>query len=108
MGRSPLRIIRIQTGCTYAKITGPDLLQPDQEGTFEVVINPKNVPQKLTTATAILFTDSPRTPQVYLTIAGAAKRFAMLSADICDFGEIIHQNDASKENKTMCKCTIKS
>ena len=99
VGRSPLRIIRIQIGCTYAKITGPDLLQPDQEGTFEVVINPKNVPQKLTTATVILFTDSPRTPQVYLTIVGAAKRFAMLSADICDFGEIIHQTTHQKKIK---------
>ena len=97
VGRSPLKITRIQTGCTYAKITGPKLLQPDEEGMFNVVLNPKNVPEKVTTATAILFTDSPRTPQVYLTIVASAKRFATLSADICDFGQVIQKTTHEKK-----------
>lgn len=88
-GKSPLRVERIRAGCSYAKITGPKLIQPNEEGTFEVVLNPKTVPTNATAATAILFTDSPRTPQVYLTIVAASKRFATLSTEICDFGQII-------------------
>ena len=87
-GRSPLRIERIRAGCSYARITGPETIQPDEEGTFEVVLNPKIIPPDAKAATAILFTDSPRTPQVYLTIVAVSKRFATLSADICDFGQI--------------------
>lgn len=87
-GKTTLKINRIKAGCSYAKITGPEMLQPNGEGTFKVVLNPKNVPSDATAATAILFTDSPRTPQVYLTIVAAAKQFATLSAEICDFGQI--------------------
>ena len=87
-GRSPLRIERIRTGCSYANITGPKLIQPNEEGTFKVVLDPKTVPSDAKAATAILFTDSPRTPQVYLTIVAVSKRFAMLSAEICDFGQV--------------------
>ncbi len=98
-GRSPLRIERIRAGCSYAKITGPEMIQPNEEGTFEVVLDPKTVPPDATTATAILFTDSSRTPQVYLTIVAASKRFATLSADICDFGQILPETTHKKKIK---------
>ena len=98
-GRSPLRIERIRAGCSYAKITGPEMIQPNEEGTFEVVLDPKTVPPDATTATAILFTDSPRTPQVYLTIVAASKRFATLSADICDFGQVVPKTTHEKKIK---------
>ncbi len=98
-GRSPLRIEKIRAGCSYAKITGPKLIQPNEEGTFKVVLNPKIVPPDAKAATAILFTDSPRTPQVYLTIVASAKRFATLSADICDFGQIIPETTHKKKIK---------
>ncbi len=99
VGRSPLRIERIRAGCSYAKITGPKLIQPNEEGTFKVVLNPKTVPSDATPATAILFTDSPRTPQVYLTIVAASKRFATLSAEICDFGQIVPGTTHEKKIK---------
>ena len=98
-GRSPLRIERIRAGCSYAKVTGPKLIQPNEEGTFEVVLDPKTVPPDATTATAILFTDSSRTPQVYLTIVAASKRFATLSTEICDFGQIIPGTTHEKKIK---------
>ncbi len=98
-GRSPLRIKRIQTGCSYAKITGPELLQPNEEETFDVVLNPKIVPTDAKAATAILFTDSPRTPQVYLTIIAVSKRFATLSAEICDFGQVLSETTHEKKVK---------
>ena len=98
-GGSPLRIERIRAGCSYAKITGPKLIQPNEEGTFKVVLNPKIVPTDARAATAILFTDSPRTPQVYLTIVAASKRFATLSADICDFGQILPETIHEKKLK---------
>lgn len=99
VGRSPVRIERIRAGCSYAKINGPKLIQPDEEGTFEVVLNPKIVPPDAKAATAILFTDSARTPQVYLTIVAASKRFATLSAKICDFGQIIPETTHEKKIK---------
>lgn len=98
-GKNPLRIERIRAGCSYAKITGPKLIQPNEEGTFEVVLNPKTVPSDATPATAILFTDSPRTPQVYLTIVAASKRFATMSADICDFGQVLSETTHKKKIK---------
>ncbi len=98
-GRSPLRIEKIRAGCSYAKITGPKLLQPDEEGTFNVVLNPKIVPTDAKAATAILFTDSPTTPQVYLTIVAVSKRFATLSAEICDFGQVLSETTHEKKVK---------
>ena len=98
-GRSPLKIKRIKAGCPYAKITGPKLIQPNEEGTFKVVLDPEIVPPDATAATAILFTDSPRTPQVYLTIIANAKQFATLSAEICDFGQIVPETTHQKKIK---------
>ncbi len=97
IGKTTLKINRIKAGCSYAKITGPELLQPNEEGTFTVVLDPKIVPSDATAATAIIFTDSPRTPQVYLTIVATAKQFATLSADICDFGQIIPETTYDKK-----------
>ena len=98
-GRSSLRIEKIRAGCSYAKITGPELLQPNEEGTFDVVLNPKIVPTDTKAATAIIFTDSPTTPQVYLTIVAVSKRFATLSAEICDFGQILPESTHEKKIK---------
>ncbi len=64
-----------------------------------VVLDPELVPPDATLATAIIFTDSPRTPQVYLTIVAASKRFATLSADICDFGQILSETTHEKKIK---------
>lgn len=88
-GKKPLTIQNIQTGCSYAEINGPKVIQPDTAGTFNVILNPQYLPDNETTSTAILFTDSPKTPQLYLTMVAKAIRYATLSADICDFGEIL-------------------
>lgn len=89
IGLKPINIQNIQTGCSYAEINGPEVIQPDTAGTFNVILNPQYLPDTETTATAILFTDSPKTPQLYFTITAKAIRFATLSAEICDFGEIL-------------------
>ena len=89
IGHEPLYIDRIQTGCSYAEIKGPTVIQPNTEETFKINLNPQFLPVEKTTATAILFTDSPKTPQVYLTIVAAAKRFATFSAEVCDFASVV-------------------
>ena len=88
-GKKTLNIQNIQTGCSYAEINGPKAIQPDTTATFKIILNPQYLPDNKTTTTAILFTDSTKIPQLYLTIVAKARRFATLSADICDFGEII-------------------
>ena len=88
VGKSPLRIQNVHTGCSYAEITGPEVLQPDTDGTFQIVINPETLPDHETSATATIFTDSPKTPIVYLTIIATAKRFATLTPNVCEFGNI--------------------
>ena len=107
VGRSPLQIEKIRTGCSYAKITGPKRLQPDEEGTFEVVLDPKIVPPDAAAATAILFTDSLRSPQVYLTIVASAQRFATLSAEICDFGQVLPETTHEKRVKLCVNAPLK-
>ena len=99
IGKSPLQINRIQTGCSYAEIEGPKVIPPDTEGTFQVTLNPQILPADTTSATAILFTDSPNTPQVYLTIVAKAKPFAILSTEVCDFGEILPETPQKKRIK---------
>ena len=89
IGQEPLYIDRIQTGCSYAEIKGPTVIQPNTEETFKINLNPQFLPVEKTTATAIFFTDSPKTPQVYLTIVAAAKRFATFSAEVCDFASVV-------------------
>jgi len=88
VGKSPLRIQSVHTGCSYAEITGPEVLQPDTDGTFQIVINPETLPDHETSATATIFTDSPKTPIVHLTIIATAKRFATLTPNVCEFGNI--------------------
>lgn len=95
VGKSPLRIQSVHTGCSYAEITGPERIQPDTETTFQIVLNPELLPDDETSATATIFTDSPKTPIVHLTIVATAKRFATLTPNVCEFGNIrpetIHQ-----------------
>lgn len=88
VGKSPLRIQNVHTGCSYAEITGPEHIQPDTDGTFQIVINPETLPDHETSATATIFTDSLKTPIVHLTIIAAAKRFATLTPNVCEFGNI--------------------
>ena len=94
-GKSPLHIHRIHTGCSYAEITGPEIIQPDTETTFQIRLTPELLPDDETSATATIFTDSPKTPVVHLTIVATAKRFAILTPSICEFGKVdpetIHQ-----------------
>ena len=94
-GKSPLHIQRIHTGCSYAEITGPEFIQPNMEDAFQIVLNPELLPDDETLATAAIFTDSPKTPIVHLTIVAAAKRFATLTPNVCEFGKVhpetIHQ-----------------
>ena len=88
IGKHPLHIHRVHTGCSYAEITAPEVIQPDTEGTFQIVINPELLPADETSATATIFTDSPKTPIVHLTIVATAKRFATLTPNVCEFGNI--------------------
>ncbi len=95
IGKSPLHIQRVHTGCSYAEITGPAFIQPNTEDTFQIVINPETLPDEETSATGTIFTNSPKTPIVHLTIVAAAKRFATLTPNVCEFGKVhpetIHQ-----------------
>ena len=86
--KNTLRIQSVYTGCSYATITGPDVIQPDTEETFQITINPEILSADETSATAIIYTDSLKTPSVALTIVAAAKRFANLNPDTCAFGNI--------------------
>lgn len=88
LGKHPLRIQRIHTGCSYAEITAPETIQPSSEGTFQIALNPELLPADETSATATIFTDSPKTPRVHLTIVATAKRFATIHPNVCDFGNI--------------------
>jgi hypothetical protein len=88
VGKSPLHIQSVHTGCGYAEITGPEMIQPDTEATFQIRLTPELLPDDGTSATATIFTDSPKTPVVHLTIIAAAKRFATLTPSICKFGKV--------------------
>ncbi len=98
-GNKPINISRIQTGSSYAEVDGPTTILPESEGTFKVTLHPQFLPTDTTSTTAILFTDSIKTPQVYLTIVATAKRFATLSAEVCDFGEIHTETSYEKHVK---------
>ena len=95
VGESPLRIQRVHTGCSYAEITGPEFIQPNTEDAFQILLNPELLPDDETSATVTIFTDSPKTPIVHLTIVAAAKRFATLTPNVCEFRKVhpetIHQ-----------------
>ena len=99
VGKNTLHIHTIHTGCSYAKITGPEQIQPDGQATFHIAINPEILPVDETSATATIFTDSPKTPSIALTIVAAAKRFATLNPDVCDFGNILPETTHQKRFK---------
>ena len=99
VGKDTLRIQRVHTGCSYAKITAPELIRPDEAAAFHIVINPEILPADETSATATIFTDSFKTPSVSLTIVAAAKRFATLNPDVCDFGNIHSETMHQKQLK---------
>ena len=99
IGKSPLHIQRVHTGCSYAKITGPEIIQPNTEGTFQIVLNPELLPDDETAATATIFTDSPKTPIAHLTIVATAKRFATLTPNVCEFGNIPPETSHQKTIK---------
>ncbi len=88
IGKVPLHIQQIQTGCSYAEIAGPDLIAPERSATFQVILSPEQIPTEKTTATATFTTDSLLTPNVNLTLIAAAERFATLTPNVCDFGTI--------------------
>ena len=96
-GKNTLRIQNVHTGCSYAKITAPEQIRPSEKATFHIVLNPEILPADKTTATATIFTDNPNTPSITLTIAAAAKRFATISPDVCDFGNIRPETTHQKE-----------
>ena len=99
VGKNILHIQSVHTGCSYAKITGPEQIRPDEAAAFHIVINPGILPADETSATATIFTDSPKTPSVSLTIVAAAKRFATLNPDVCDFGNIHSETTHEKKLK---------
>ena len=99
IGKNILRIQRIHTGCSYAKITGPEHIRPNAAATFHIAINPEILPAEQTSATVTIFTDSPKTPRVALTIVATAKRFATLTPDACDFGNILPKTTHQKQLK---------
>ncbi|MFQ6041242.1 MAG: DUF1573 domain-containing protein [Candidatus Poribacteria bacterium] len=43
VGKSRLVIERIETGCSYAKVEGPEALQLGEEAAFQVVFDPEAV-----------------------------------------------------------------
>ena len=88
IGKRTLRILNVHTGCSYAKITAPEQIRPNEKAAIHIVLNPEILPADETTATATIFTDDPNTPSVTLTIVAAAKRFATLNPNTCDFGNI--------------------
>ena len=96
IGKHTLRIHSVYTGCSYAEITAPEAILPDAEATFHIVINPETLPADETSATATIFTDSPKTPNVSLTIIAVAKRFATLNPDVCAFGNIFPETTHQK------------
>ena len=99
VGKNILRIQNVHTGCSYAKITGPEQIHPDEAAAFHIDINPEILPADQTSATATIFTDSPKTPSVALTIVAAAKRFATLDPDDCDFGNMLPETTHQKTLK---------
>ena len=99
VGKNTLRIQSVHTGCSYAKITGPEHIHPYEKAAFHISINPETLPADQTSATATIFTDSPKTPSLALTIVATAKRFATLNPDTCDFGNIRPETIYKKELK---------
>ncbi len=95
-GKNTRYIQRMQTGCSYAEITGPEAILPNKDGTFHITINPETLPANDTSAAVTIFTDSPTTPSLHFTITAAAKRFATLSPDICEFGDILPETTHQK------------
>ena len=98
-GKRTLHIQNIHTGCSYAKITAPQQIRPNQEVAFRITINPETLPADKTSATATIFTDSPNTPSTALTIVATAKRFANLDPDVCDFSNIRPETTHQKKLK---------
>ena len=88
IGRDTLHIQNVRTGCSHAEIAAPEAIPSDREATFHITINPELLPSDETSATATIFTDNPKTPIIPLTIIAAAKRFATLTPDVCEFGDI--------------------
>ena len=99
IGKNTLRIQNVHTGCSYAKITGPEHIRPNAAATFHIAVTPEILPAEQTSATATIFTDSPKTPRVALTIVATAKRFATLTPDACDFGNILPETTHQKQLK---------
>lgn len=96
-GKQPISIRRIQVGYSFVQIEGPTRIQPESTVKFMIHFTPPVLPPNQTTATSIFFTDSPKTPQVYLTINALVERFATLSAEVCDFGNIEPETDYEKK-----------
>ena len=88
VGRNTLHIQSVHTGCSYAEITAPEAIPADADGTLHITINPEILPADEAIATATIFTDSPKTPSVSLIIIATAKRFATLTPNSYDFGNI--------------------
>lgn len=101
IGKQPIHITRIQVGYSFIDIEGPTLIQPESEEVFKIHLIPPVLPPDQITVTAIFFTDSPQTPQIYFTIKAVVQRFAALSASVCDFGNIEPATDFEKSVR-MC------
>lgn len=99
IGKRPVNIVNIQTGSVYVEMEGPRIIAAESDATFKVILNPEYLPDDVIPATAILYTDSIKTPQVYFSIVATAQRFASLSAEVCDFGEILPETSYEKRVK---------
>ncbi|MCD6505197.1 DUF1573 domain-containing protein [Candidatus Poribacteria bacterium] len=87
-GEKKVKIERIESDCGYVRVEGPKEIKPGDEAEFKVILDPKSV-RSDRSAGAVIFTDSPRTPYIYLTVDAKVRRFAELSAEVCDFGEVL-------------------
>ena len=97
IGKKTINIHRIQVGYSFVEIEGPTRIQPESEVRFKIHFTPPIHRPDQTTATAIFFTDSTKTQQIYFTIKAFIERFARMSAEVCDFGNTQLDTDYEKK-----------
>ena len=98
VGKNTLRIQRVHTGCSYAKITGPEHIRPGEAAAFHITITPEILPADQTTATATIFTDSPKTPSVSLTIVSGCQTLCDTQSGCLGFWEYSAGNNTSERD----------
>ncbi len=86
-GQKPVIIERTESSCGCSVVEGPDRLAPGEVGAFQVTFDPKAA-AGISESKIQIFTDSPKIPQVTLTLLAKVKPTLELSSPLCDFGTI--------------------